>query len=104
MRPEKYQLNLKFADRGPETPERLMNAEGLLRDELGLGTVEGNDLPSGGTTLWILTEQPAACLQAALKLLRSIQVLPVAATYQSLQHDAQGRALATGPAIELPLA
>jgi hypothetical protein len=103
MRPEKFQLNLKFADRGPETPERLMNAEGLLRDELGFGTVEGNDLPNGGTTLWILTEQPAACLQAALRLLRSIQVLPVAATYQSLQHDPQGRAVAAGPSFDLPL-
>ena len=104
MASEKFQLNLQFANRGPESAEGLMIAEGLLREELKLGQVEGNDVASSGADLFIVTEQPQACLRAALTLLRRIQVLPIAASYQVLAHDAQGRVAPTGAKLPLPIA
>jgi hypothetical protein len=103
MASEKFQLNLQFAHGGPGTAEGLMIAEALLRDELRLGLVEGNDLATGGSSLFIVTTQPQECLRAALQQLHSIQVLPLSASYQRLAHDPQGRAQPAGPLIALPV-
>jgi hypothetical protein len=104
MASAKFQLNLQFANRGPESAEGLMIAEALLREELKLGQVEGNDVADSGADLFIVTAQPQECLRAAVQLLHSIQVLPIAASYQVLAHDAQGRAAPTGAKIPLPIA
>ena len=82
-----YQVVIEFHGDDPENFDRVLALEAKLEEELKTGEVDGNDVGQGIVNIFIITKEPKACFEEAMRVIAGAEPVPSAAGYRDLEEE-----------------